>query len=87
MKILLAGCDQSNIRNPAHISYKEENMKEQGKMWKKVENIWFLVFADFCSITKSKGKWVPGDEATFDPEMLNGSQVGAASGKKRKKQQ
>ena len=34
VKILLAGCDQSNIRNPAHISYKEENMKERGKWGK-----------------------------------------------------
>ena len=63
-------CDQSNIPNPEHISYKEENMAAARN-----ENIQ----------SKNLGSKDRMVKATFDVEMLNGSPVGETSGQKRRK--
>ena len=72
MKILFAVCDQSNIPNPEHISYKEENMAAARN-----ENI--------QSKNLNLGSNDRMVKATFDVEMLNGSLVGETSGQKRRK--
>ena len=65
-------CDQSNIPNPEHISYKEENMAAARN-----ENI--------QSKNLNLGSNDRMVKATFDVEMLNGSLVGETSGQKRRK--
>ena len=65
-------CDQSNIPNPEHISYKEENMAAARNENIQSKNL----------NLGSKDRMV---KATFDVEMLNGSLVGETSGQKRRK--